>query len=233
MFTLLKNYSLDFLLLLYPNLCVACKKSLVKGENVICSFCLFHLPKTFFHNDLNNTVAKSFWGRVQIENAASCFYFTKGNKVQKLLHQLKYKGKKEVGEFIGKYYGFDLRITDGFKAVEIIIPVPLHKKKLRKRGFNQSEVFAKGLAESMHLEINTDCLYRKTASATQTRKSRFKRWENVEDIFAIRHPEQIAGKHVLLVDDVITTGATMEACAEALLRVPGVKVSVVSIAYSA
>jgi len=232
MIRLIREYLHAFSALLYPNLCLACGRDLVKGEEVICSHCVFHLPKTYFHNDLENPVAKTFWGRVKVEHATACVYFSKGNNIQQLLHQLKYKGKKEVGIFFGKYFGLELKQTDGFNTVETIIPVPLHKKKLRKRGFNQSEVFAKGLSKSLEINMETDCLYRKTASETQTRKSRFKRWQNVDSIFDIRQAHRLENKHVLLVDDVITTGATMEACVQALQQIPGVKVSVAAIAYA-
>jgi ComF family protein len=152
--------------------------------------------------------------------------------VQHLLHQLKYKGKHEIGFRIGKWYGQELRHAPVFSDIDLVVPVPLHPNKLRKRGYNQSRMFAEGLVSAMTARLEDHCLYRKIDSKTQTRKARYNRWENVENIFAVRNPERIRGCHILLVDDVMTTGATLEACAQALLEVPGVKVSVATIAYA-
>ncbi len=222
----------DFFSLFYPELCQACGEPLMKGEEVICTLCHFHLPKTWFHHDQDNQLTRSFWGRVYLNAAAAFLYFQKGSRVQQLLHRLKYEGHKEIGIYIGKVYGLELMKSPWFRNADVIIPVPLHIKKLRKRGYNQSEMFAEGLAQTMDAKLETGCLYRVVHSSTQTRKSRFQRWENVEDIFRIRHPEKLQGKHILIVDDVITTGATIESCAQALMTVPGVKVSAVAIAYA-
>jgi len=169
-------------------------------------------------------------GRVKLENVSAYFYFSKGGKVQHLMHQFKYRGRHEIGVYFGKLYGTDLKQADSFRDVEMVIPVPLHPKKLRKRGYNQSEKFGAGLAQSMEIALESKILIRTYASETQTRKSRFSRWENVKEIFTVKEPEKIANKHVLLVDDVITTGATMEACANHLLEVEGTRVSVASLA---
>ena len=178
----------------------------------------------------DNPVIKLFWGRTSIFSASSMYSFNKGSKVQHLIHQLKYRGKKEIGVSLGKHYGNELKTAPLFSTASIIVPVPLHSKKLKKRGYNQSETFAQGLAESMRAENPSDVLIRTFASETQTKKSRFARWKNVEEIFKVASPEKITGKHVLLVDDVVTTGATLEACANKILEVPGTKVSVAAIA---
>jgi ComF family protein len=222
----------DLFGLFFPNLCLGCGQPLIRGEEVICSLCHFHLPKTHFHNDPENPLNRVFWGRVNLEAVAAYLYFQKGNTVQQLLHQLKYKGRQEVGLHIGKLYGLELSQADIFRDADLIIPVPLHPNKLRKRGYNQSQMFAEGLASMMKAEAETRCLYRKVNSKTQTRKTRYSRWENVENIFAVNSPEKLRDRHILLVDDVITTGATLEACTNALLEVPGVKVSVATIAYA-
>lgn len=222
----------DLFSLFFPNLCLGCGQHLFRGEEAICSVCQFHLPKTYFHNDPDNPLQRVFWGRVELERVASYVYFQKGGTVQRLLHQLKYKNHPEIAIAIGKWYGHDLSFADCFKDAELIIPVPLHPRKQRKRGYNQSEMFAEGLAKKLPARVETGCLYRKNFSQTQTRKARYDRWENVENIFAVKTPERLAGRRVLLVDDVITTGATLEACAQALLEVPGVKVSVATIAYA-
>ena len=220
----------DFLSLIFPKVCAACGKSLFKTEESICTYCLYHLPKTNFHLYEDNPVIKLFWGRANIFSASSLYSFSKGSKVQHLIHQLKYRGKKEIGFTLGKYYGQELRSSILFSSSNLVIPVPLHPRKLKKRGYNQSETFAQGLAESMKAESRSDLLIRARASETQTRKSRFARWENVGEIFKVVAPEKIQGKHVLLVDDVVTTGSTLEACANKILEVPDTKVSVATIA---
>lgn len=224
------RYINDLISLFYPRTCMACGNTLFRHEDTICTYCLFHLPKTHFHKEADNPVSRIFWGRVPLASAAACYHFGKGGKVQHLIHQLKYKGHQEVGVYIGKLYGLELLESPLFSGVDIVIPVPLHRSKQRKRGYNQSEMFAVGLSTSMPAILDVHALYRTFASETQTKKSRFNRWENVKEIFALRDEDILQGKHLLLVDDVITTGATIEACAAMLLKVPGVKVSVAAIA---
>lgn len=219
-----------FFNLIFPKLCCACNCALLKHEKIICSVCAVSLPKTNFHLDKDNPVNKVFWGRVRIEMATAFYVFSKKSKVQNLLHNLKYKGVKEVGSVIGKLMGFDLKKSVKFKSIDFIVPIPLHKNKLKKRGYNQSEWIALGLSESMNIPINTNCLYRKENSQTQTNKSRYKRWENVGKIFDIANND-LSGKNILLVDDVLTTGATIEACANVLIA-QNCKVFVATIAYA-
>jgi len=220
----------DFFSLFFPQVCFACNNNLISNEEVICSFCRYHLPKTDFHKNKDNALAKSFWGRVNLENVSACYFFSKGGKVQHLLHQFKYKGGYEIGVYLGRLYGAELKQEPAYQDIELVIPVPLHKSKLKKRGYNQSEKLAQGLAEAMEIELDVSTLIRSFASATQTRKSRFSRWENVKEIFMINSPEKLSGKHILLVDDVITTGATIEACATHILNIEGTRVSVASLA---
>jgi ComF family protein len=222
----------DFISLIFPRICVSCGKSLYKSENSICTYCAYHLPKTNFHTDNENPVAKIFWGRINIHSASAYYNFGKGGKVQHLIHQLKYRGQKDIGVTLGKLYGYDLRKCSNFRSVETIIPVPLHPRKEKKRGYNQSEYFAKGLSETMNVPTDFGTLYRSYASETQTKKSRFSRWKNVETIFQLKDFASLKGKHILLVDDVITTGATLEACAQTLMNIPEVKISVATIAYA-
>jgi len=211
---------------------MACGKSLFKHENCICTFCLYHLPKTNFHLTEDNPVIRLFWGKVQVYSAASMYFFHKKGRIQKLMHQLKYKGEKEIGIFLGNLYGKELFASPLFKTVEFIVPVPMHPKKEKIRGYNQSEIIAIGISQSMNASVDTQTLIKTNKTETQTKKSRFSRWENVKEVFEIRNYDHLVNKHVLLVDDVITTGSTIESCVMNLAKVPGIKISVVSIAYA-
>jgi ComF family protein len=224
------KYVSDFISLIFPRICAGCGNSLWKHETELCHFCEYHLPKTNFHLDADNPVARLFWGRVKIETGAAFLYFNKGGKVQRLVHQLKYKGRKGVGVYLGDQYGQSLKYAPLFNSADAIIPVPLHKKKFMQRGYNQSEQIAIGLALSMNIPVNRHLLTRIKATETQTRKSRFSRYQNVKEIFRVSRPEQWKGKHLLLVDDVITTGATLESCIQALSSIPDVRISVACIA---
>jgi len=219
----------DFFALIYPESCAACGQTLLKNEETLCTSCIFNLPKTNYWKTKDNPVSKIFWGRIPVENACSFYHFTKGGKVQHLLHQLKYKGNKNVGYFTGKLFGAELSNTP-FKDIDALVPVPLHLSKVKKRGYNQSELIAQGIAEVMQKPLKTNWLIRKYASETQTKKSRFLRWENVKEIFATENELEFESKHLLIVDDVITTGATIEACAQLLLKVKGVRISIVALA---
>lgn len=227
----MKILFLDYLTeLLFPSLCVVCGDRLIEQEQWICLNCLHHIPRTNFHLSADNPVAQIFYGRVPIEYATSFFYFSKGSQYQTLLHSLKYKGMKELGAEIGKHFGIDLMQSPGFSSVDIICPVPLHPSKEKKRGYNQSWWIASGIAKQMNKELDAQNLKRVTATETQTRKSRFERWQNVEGIFELSNPETFEGKHILLVDDVVTTGSTLEACAVAIHSATNAKVSIATLA---
>ena len=225
----------ELIYLFYPEVCAACDNQLVRGEEFICLSCHYHLPKTDFHLFRDNPLARSFWGKLPIENAAAYLFFNKGEKVQKLIHNFKYRGQTELGVYLGKLYGLLLIDVPLFQQADFVIPVPMHSTKKEKRGFNQSEIFASGLALSMKKEFGPDFLRKKSATETQTNKSSYQRWENVKDIFELASEEVynlLQGKHVILVDDVVTTGSTLEACASALLKVPGIRISMVTMAYA-
>jgi ComF family protein len=222
----------DFISLIFPKICACCANSLWKHEEVICTYCDFHLPRTNFHLEKDNPASRTFWGRARIESATAYYYFNKGNKVQRLIHLLKYKGRRDIGIFLGEKQGHLLKFSPFFTGVELIIPVPLHKKKLMKRGYNQSEQFAIGLGKAMEVPVNPYILYRCRFTETQTKKSRFRRWENVSEMFALKDPLLLEGKHILLVDDVITTGATLESCIQVLSAIPGIRISVAAIAIT-
>lgn len=220
----------DLLRLIYPELCVACANPLFQGEHILCTFCRVRLPYTNDHIEKDNKVTKLFWGRVKVESAASFLYFKKGTKVQRLLHQLKYKGRKDVGIKLGELFGKRLVESPHFLFVDLIIPVPLHPTKLKRRGYNQAAAFAEGLAKGMNIRMDETAIFRKKYTETQTRKARYDRFMNVNEVFDLKNSESLKSLHILLVDDVITTGSTIEACAEQLLKIEGVKLSVATIA---
>jgi ComF family protein len=204
------------------------------GEKYLCLNCQANLPKTNFHLQRNNSVERSFWGRVQIQKAFSYLYFQEGGITRKLMHSIKYDGDKELAEYLGNSYGSQLleQIPDMY--FDGILAVPLHSSKFRKRGFNQSEEFAKGISNSTGIPNLSHLAKRNIATDTQTRKSRLERWQNVSDIFSISSElkDKTLSPHYLLVDDVITTGATMESFANCLINSLDCKVSIASIAYA-
>jgi ComF family protein len=179
-----------------------------------------------------NIVAQQFWGKINLEAAYSLYYFSKGGKIQSLMHQFKYRGMKQIGNLLGNIAGSQLIKNEQFNSIDLIIPVPLHKKRLGQRGYNQSACFAEGLAEILNAPVEEDNLVRATVTETQTHKSRFARFENMQEVFTVQNPEKLKNKHILLVDDVITTGATLEACGVQLLKIEGVKLSIATIAYA-
>ena len=226
------NPIIDFFNLLFPNLCVVCNEKLLRSEEHICITGLNLLPKTNYHSVHDNPVEKRFWGKIPIQRATDFFFFQKGSPFQKLLHALKYKGDKEIGKTLGKYAAAELLESSDFASVDVIIPVPLHSKRFKTRGYNQSEWIANGLSAILGKPINTEVLKRKRENTTQTKKTVFERYENTEGIFELSDRNALTGKHILLVDDVLTTGSTLEACARELLQCSDVKVSIFTLAIA-
>lgn len=222
----------DFLELFYPSLCITCGERLVSQEKFLCSGCWVDLPVSRYHLEPDNKVAKLFWGRVPVENATSFFFYRKGSRYQKLIHCIKYQGMKELGFDAGRRFGILLAESDHFRSVDLIVPVPLHPKKEKKRGFNQSEWIARGISAWLNKPLSTGNLHRTVNTATQTRKDRFGRWQNVNGIFRADDPQEFQNKHILLVDDVVTTGSTLEACAFEILKIPSARVSISTLAYA-
>ncbi len=225
-----KEFFKDFFHLLYPSYCSGCGTPLVHEEQCLCMHCLQNLPLTHFHLQKNNMVEMALMGRIPYERATAFCYFQKGSIIQHAIHQLKYKGNKEVGILLGSLMGKELMENPCFATADVIVPIPIHPKKQAKRGYNQSEQIGIGLQQSMHIPMNTTSLIRTVNTKTQTKKSRYSRWENVSDIFGVIHPEDLENKHILLVDDVITTGATLEAAATQLLSIHHTKVSIACLA---
>lgn len=220
----------DLIHLIYPNNCLVCGETLIEGENIICTSCLYKIPKTNNHLIPENEIEKRFWGKVQLENAAAYYRFHKESPIQKLLHELKYNKRQDVGELLGKQISLGLQKNNFFEGIDIIIPVPLHKKRYQERGFNQSACFAKGLSDVIEKAVNTTTLYRAIENPTQTKKNVYERWENTHGIFKLTEKDSLKNKHILLVDDVMTTGATLEACANTLSSIEGAKITVLTIA---
>lgn len=223
----------DFINLFFPEVCAACNNGLFRGERVVCTHCLYHLPRTGFQVHPDNPVEKQFWGKVPVHAATALFYFHKGQRVQRLIHRLKYHGEQDVGILTGEMLGTVIKNSGRFSGINAVVPVPLHAGKLKTRGFNQSDLIARGIAETLKIPVFSDCLMRNRATETQTRKSRYQRFENVDCVFSMN--DKYAGKqmHFLIADDVITTGSTLASCVAALLEgSPDSNVSVATVAYA-
>ncbi len=217
--------------LFFPRICLLCGNQLFKNETTVCRYCLMHLPRTHFETYRHNKVEQIFWGRVNLEYGFSIYYFRKKEKIQQLMHEIKYRGNKKLAITIGQEMGRILKEAGIISTINYLIPVPLHEKKLKQRGYNQSELICEGLSQATGIPLATQILQRAQFTATQTKKSRYDRWENVENSFVVNNMT-FTSNHFLVVDDVITTGATLEACCQALLKLPGTKVSVGSVAYA-
>jgi len=228
----LKRLASDFISVVFPDCCNACGDELFHGENQICINCLFDLPFTDFQYCPDNAVAKLFWGRIHCDQAMAMLYFRKANRVQKLIHQIKYRAKTDLGFTLGTMLGERLSQSPGYANAELVIPVPLHKKKERARGYNQCKCIADGIAYSLQIPVQTGALVRQVATSSQTRKNRYSRFESMKSVFTLAEPEALYGKHIILVDDVITTGATLEACGQVLLDSGISKLSIVALAYT-
>ncbi|MGX7667687.1 ComF family protein [Flavobacterium pedocola] len=226
------NVVKNLLNLLFPKTCRGCDSLLLKNEKTICSKCRHDLPFTGHLRNPDNEVMKRFYGRLPLQHASSIVYFHKKGMVQQLIHNLKYKGAQDVGTFFGNCYGPEIAQNELLKTVDAIIPVPLHPKRKRERGYNQLTTFGKTLSEELGIPFDETLLKRKQHTKTQTKKNISKRSEIDTATFDVVPLENDHRKHFLLIDDVITTGATLEACGKALLKIPGAKLSIVTIAYA-
>jgi ComF family protein len=204
----------------------------MQGEEFICTSCNMNLPRTNYHLIQDNPVERLFWGRADLVRASSFFFYQRGSDFRKIIHQLKYAGKKEIGEVMGRYMAKEMLSSDFFKDIDIIIPVPLHPIRQRERGYNQSEWIAKGISSVTGLPIDTKKLKRIKHIETQTHKTSFERWENVQHIFKLESPDDLEGKHVLIIDDVLTTGATVAACISNFSTIKDIKISLLTLAIA-
>ena len=230
--SLIRTYFEDFLSLFYPKLCLSCRENLPIQQKTLCLKCQFRLPKTNFHLEKENPFTQRFYGRIDLYSGAALYYFTKAGLTQQLIHELKYNGKKSIGYQLGQLYGSQLLASPHFHSVDLIIPVPLHPRRERQRGYNQSDQFASGLSDTMQRPWSRKYLYRKVATTTQTKKSQLERFTNVASAFDLRDGAKLKDLHILLVDDVLTTGATLEACAQVLLNAAPKHLSLATIAIA-
>ena len=218
--------------LFFPRCCVVCGAPLVEGEEAICTHCNINMPRTNYHKVKDNLVERIFWGKIPLERATSYFFYRKGSDFRKILHQFKYGGRKELGTIMGRFMAAELATTDFFEGIDVIIPVPLHPRKRKARGYNQSEWIARGVSVITLIPVFTSGMVREKNTETQTHKSAFERWENVDGIFRVTIPEYFSGKHILIIDDVLTTGATIVACASAFDKVEDIRISILTLAVA-
>ena len=224
-----KEIKESFLHVVFPHVCDGCGSDLLNIESRLCIRCLASLPETNFEQHAGNPVEKMFWGRMPVVNAASHFYFTKESLIQHLMHQFKYKGNEDLGLQLGRMMGYAIRSSNRFHDIDALVPLPLFPSKEKKRGYNQATVLCKGIAEVLSLPVLNNVITRPQHTETQTKKGRFERWRNIEGKFYLPDPTAIQDKHLLLVDDVVTTGATLEACGNELLAAENVKLSLVTL----
>jgi ComF family protein len=218
---------LDFI---YPRFCTCCHERLSIHENILCAKCLLNLPRYRFRSLEENEITQLFWGLVPIQRGLSLFYYTRLSDYSRILASLKYANRPEIGEHMGRIMAEEFQRHGFFQGIDIIIPIPLTKKKEKQRGYNQSEWIAKGIAAITHINVNTDCVVRKKSTASQTSLTAHERIESVRGVFEVTHPDEIIGKHILLVDDVLTTGATLLSCAETIAQYPQIKISIATLA---
>lgn len=216
----------------YPNICLSCEGVLTANEHILCTECLYDLPLINSFDINKMIVDEVFYGRVKIENAFALLSYHKKGITQHLIHQLKYKGHEEIGVFLGNWISKELINTHNFNTIDAIVPVPLHKNKLKKRGYNQVTKFGEQLSFHLKTPFVEDILIRKSINSSQTKKNRLERWKNVDEIFYLSDKAIFENKHLLLIDDILTTGATLEACANELLKASNVKISIVVMAIT-
>jgi len=225
----LKEIKESLLHVAFPHICDGCGSDLLNIESRLCIRCFASLPETNFEIHANNPVEKDFWGRLPIVSGSAHLYFTKESLVQHLMHQLKYRGNKELGLQLGRIMGVALKSSNRFSNIDALIPLPLFPSKEKKRGYNQAKVLCDGIAEILNVPVLSNIIIRPQHTETQTKKGRIERWKNIEGKFSLVDPVAIQNKHLLLIDDVVTTGATLEACGNELLSANNVKLSVATL----
>lgn len=229
----LSGYFNNFFHLIYPHFCEGCGSDALSTNHILCASCLADLPETGFSSIEENVIEKRFYGRLKLHAATAAFYFTQQSLMQHLMHQLKYKGNKQVGIYLGKLLGEQIKTSNRFNEVDVIIPLPLNPKREFKRGYNQATMIAQGVAEALNKPIIENAVVREVFTSTQTKQDRIHRFKNMDGVFATQNKAAINNKHILLIDDIITTGATIEACANIIIQQNCKALSVASVAYTA
>ncbi len=230
--SLLKEWTSDFLHLIFPHNCTGCGSDIVSEEQQLCLRCTEALPSTNFFEQPGNPVEASFYGRIPVRHAAAAYYFTKDSLIQHLIFQLKYRGNKQIGSYLGMMMGREMLAGNRFNDVDLLIPLPLNPKRELKRGYNQATQICQGIQTVLDKPLLEKAVVRKVYTETQTHMGRINRWQNMDGVFAVNAPEMLQGKHILMVDDVVTTGATLEACAMEILKIPQTTISIATIAYT-
>ena len=227
------NNAIEALLhLFFPKVCPGCSSDQVDKEQMICADCLSNLPYTGFQNIRDNSVEKLFWGRCNIKSACSIFYYIVDTPLQHIIHHIKYKNQPELGIYMGEIMGHAMNNFFSNHEMDLIIPMPLHPKKEYQRGYNQASLLCRGISSITGIEHQDEIVLRKEHTSSQTNKTRLERWENVAEVFCLNDVSSVADKHILLIDDVITTGASMEACANILIKSKAASVSICSLAFT-
>ncbi|MBL0145760.1 MAG: ComF family protein [Chitinophagaceae bacterium] len=228
----LKKIISSTLHLFYPHLCNGCNTDVLSNNSLLCLECINNLPHTQYAKFENNPIEKIFWGRIPLQAAFAEFYFDKESLIQHLIHQLKYKNNTAIGVYLGEMMGKSIIASDRIKDVDALIPLPLFPDKERKRGYNQAKIICDGISNVTNIPVLDNIVIRQRFTETQTRKHRTERWQNVAESFAVADIKKLESKHLLLVDDVITTGATLEACGNIILQIPGTKLSIATLALA-
>lgn len=225
----LKEIKEALLQLIFPHVCDGCGSDLLSEKSQLCLRCISSLPETHFEKHAGNPVEKMFWGRLSLESATAQYYFTKESLMQRLMHRFKYRNNKELGWQLGQLMGIALKNSNRFEKLDALVPLPLFPKKEKKRGYNQAFILCEGIAEILALPVLKNVVIRPQHTETQTQKGRIERWKNMEGKFVLAAPQNINNKHLLLVDDVVTTGATLEACGAELLKAENVRLSIATL----
>lgn len=218
--------------LVFPHVCEGCGSDTLASSHFICLQCLSQLPQTFFEAHSNNPVEKLFWGRLAITSASAQYYYTKESVLQQIVHAFKYRGNKALGFYLGQLMGQQLAAANRFTHIDALVPLPLFPSKERSRGFNQSTVLCEGIASILQKPVLKDAMERNSYTESQTKKTRIERWQNIKDRFEVAQPAALRGKHILLVDDIITTGATLEACGREIVEDGGAELSIATLCFS-
>jgi ComF family protein len=227
-----KKWLTDFTHLFFPHTCVGCGSDLLENDQTVCLRCFAQLPETGFYDHPNNPIEKIFYGRLPVKEAMAAYYFTKSSVLQRLIHTLKYRNNPELGLQLGRWMGVLMQKSGRFTQIDALIPLPLFPEKEKKRGYNQAAVLCQGISEIINVPVVKDIVTRKRFTETQTKKGRNERWQNVDGSFDVANPLLLEGKHVLLVDDVITTGATLEACGYAIKEIENIELSIAVLAWA-